>query len=156
VNFQFTQIKVYTPNDPTSPDTYMLGTSSAPGITSAPILLGPSQTLVLNFGPGASPQVVNGHTYVWWRIGLNGHPVHPNQNIINNPTPSPTGMPGKYLIDFEGNEHCGRSASSIDNAFHFDIGIPFTTPEFGSMLIATAFGSAALLLVRRRMTQSPL
>jgi hypothetical protein len=150
-NYQITQVKVYTPADPTSSDIYMLGSTTSPGITTIPITLLPSQTLNVPFGPQSSPIVIGGHSYVWWRISLNGNPVHPNQNVITYPTPSPTGMPGKYLVDFEGTMHCGRSTTTYNQAFFFDIGFFFTTPEFGSMFAATAFGAAALLLVRRRM-----
>jgi len=151
VNYQITQLKVYTPADPTNPDVYMLGSATAPGIASTPIILTSSTTLNLNFGPGASPQVIGGHTYYWWRISLNGHPVYPNQNIIKYPNPSPTGMSGQYQIDYEGIMHCGRASTGYNQQLYFDIQIPFTTPEFGSMFVATAFGAAALLLVRRRM-----
>ncbi|HME18460.1 MAG TPA: hypothetical protein VKF15_01840 [Nitrososphaerales archaeon] len=156
VDYQITQIKVYTPADPTSSDIYMLGSTTAPGITSTPIVLAPSQTLNVPFGPGTSPVVIGGHTYVWWRISLNGHPVHPNQNIVSYPTPSPTGLPGKYLVDFEGRMYCGRSATQVNQAFFFDIGFFFTTPEFGSMIIATAFGAFALLAVRTRLVKRAL
>ena len=155
-SYRVTQVKVYTPADPTQSDVYMLGSASAPGISSTPIILGPTQTLNLNFGPGTSPVVIGGHTYVWWRISINGNPVHPNQNIVANPSPSPTGMSGKYLVDFEGQMFCGKSPTSVNQAFFFDIGFFFTTPEFGSLAAVTAFGGAALLLMRRRLVQRPL
>ncbi|HYC11587.1 MAG TPA: hypothetical protein VEC02_02875 [Nitrososphaerales archaeon] len=151
VNYQITQVKVYTPADPTSSDIYMLGSSTGPGITSIPITLSPSQTLNLNFGPGTSPVVIGGHTYVWWRISLNGHPVYPNQNIITSPTPSPTGVSGKYLVDFEGTMHCGKSATAVNQGFFFDIGFFFSTPQFGSLAVAMGAGSFALLLMRKRL-----
>jgi len=154
-NYQITQVKVYTPADPTSSDVYMLGTTTAPGIAGTPITLSPSQALNLNFGPGTSPVTIGGHSYVWWRISLNGHPVHPNQNIITYPTPSPTGISGKYLVDFEGTMHCGSSSSAVNQGFFFDIGFIFTTPEFGSLAVAMGTGSAVLLLMRRRLAKRP-
>jgi len=155
-NYQITQIKVYTPNDPTSPDVYMLGSTTAPGITSIPIILTPSQTLNVDFGPGSSPQVIGGQTYVWWRISLNGHPIYPNQNIVKYPSPSPTGMSGQYQIDYEGIMHCGRTSTGYNQQLFFDIQNPFTTPEFGSIAVVMAFSSLALLLMRKRLLPHPL
>jgi hypothetical protein len=147
-----TQLKVTTPNDPTNPDVYMLGTTSGPGITSSPIVV-TSATINVPFGPaatGGSPFTINGVSYEWWRISSNGSPVNPNQNIVSNPSPGPTSLPGAYRIDIEGTMQCGSSQSKFDNNFFFDIGIQVTTPEFGSMLAVVAFGAAGLLVFRKK------
>ncbi len=154
VNYEITQLKVTTPNDPSSPDVYMLGTTSGPGISGAPLIVTKlDEPINVPYGPapGGSPFTINGNTYEWWRIRLNGNSVSPNQNIVSSPTPGPTSLAGTYTIDLEGVMHCGTSATAITQSFFFDIGIQVTTPEFGAMLIAVALGSLALAFVKRRV-----
>ena len=150
VNYEVTEITVKTPNDPSALDMYMLGTTSSAGITSHPIVVGPSQTVTVPFGPGQSPLVIGSNTYVWWRTVLNGAKVS-GQNIITYPTPSPTGVAGTYLIDIEGQMTCGSVTHPVTQLLHFDVGYTVTTPEFGSMFLAVGFGALALVFLKKKI-----
>ena len=149
LNYQVTQITVYTPPDPSAPDVYMLGTTTHSGITSQPIVVGPAQTLTVPFGPGQSPLVIGSNTYDWWRIKINGAVA--GGNIITHPTPSPTGIAGTYLIDIEGQMNCGSTTHPVTQQLHFDVGYHVTTPEFGSMFAVVGFGALALVFLKRKI-----
>ncbi|MGD0395962.1 MAG: hypothetical protein ABSB26_03525 [Nitrososphaerales archaeon] len=149
LNYEVTQITVYTPNDPSASDVYMLGTTSHSGITSQPIVVGPSQTLTVPFGPETSPLVIGSNSYEWYRIRFNGAVT--GGSIITHPTPSPTGIAGTYLIDIEGQMTCGTATSPVTQLLHFDVGYTVTTPEFGSMFLAVGFSALALVLLKKRV-----
>ena len=151
VSYTVTQLKVTTPNDPTKADVYMLGTTSAPGISGSPIVV-TSSPITVPYGPESAPFTIGATQYEWWRISLNGNPVSPNQNLISSPTPGATSLPGIYTIDVEGTMQCadGTSDPFVQN-FFFDIGFQITTPEFGSMVAVVALVSFAALLLRQRM-----
>jgi hypothetical protein len=152
LNYKVTEITVFTPNDPSKPDVYMLGTTSSAGIGSQPIVVGPSQTLTVPFGPESNPIVIGSNSYEWYRIRLNGAVT--GGNIITNPTPSPTGIAGTYFIDIEGQMTCGTTTSSVTQLLHFDVGYHVTTPEFGSMFLAVGFSALALIFLKKKVVVS--
>jgi len=150
-----TQVYVLTPNDPTGPDQYFLGTTTAPSITSSPITV-TTGTINIPFGPETAPFTINGVQYEWWRTQVNGAPGG-GGSIITSPSPAPTGLTGKYTIDVEGNGNygggiqCGVVGTPFAGNFGFDIGFQISTPEFGSILVVFGLGVAGLLVFRKRI-----
>lgn len=142
VNYQVTEITVQTPPDPIGPDVYMLGNTHNAGITAQPIVVGPSQTATVVFGPEIVPQVIGSSSYVWYRVGLNG--AHAGGSIITHPTPPPTSLAGTYLVDIEGTMNCGTVSHPIVQYLHFDVGYFVVTSEYGSTLLGV--GSMFLVL----------
>ncbi len=156
VSYTVAQLKVTTPDDPTKPDVYMLGTTSGPGISGSPIVVTTGPVSV-PYGPESAPFTIGATQYEWWRISSNGNPVSPNQNIIAYPSPGPTSLPGTYTIDVEGTMQCLSGTSDFTQNFFFDIGFQITTPEFGSMIAVVAIASLALVLFKRKaLGQTPL
>lgn len=150
-SYKVTQLTVTTPKDPSNPDVYMLGSTSAPGITGSPIVVTKiNEPLNVPYGPQGSPFTVNGIQYEWWRIRLNGNPVSPNQNIIAHPTPGPTSLAGTYTIDLEGTMQCFNTKTDFTQNFFFDIGFQITTPEFGSVLMVVGLGALAIVFLKKK------
>jgi len=163
IKYVVTQLSVQTPNDPSGPDVYHLGTATDGNLADNPLLVdSTTEPLSVPYGPGQGGFTLptdggGSNLYYWWRITANGAPTNQKQPLtLGAPaSPSPTGPAGTYTVDVAGTMYCTTSTVGFVGSYFFDASFQITTPEFGSLMVALAFGMVALFLLKKSVIKLP-
>ncbi len=132
------QLRVTDPNG----KIYLLGTSTKALSSGSPLLVGPTDTFSVPFGPGVGGFSLGVNGPLFWRTG----------GAALTPTGAVTGVSGTYVVDASGFTKCGTNIVPINSRWFFDITAKFTVPELaiGPAFVA-AISLVGVFLIRKKL-----